>query len=100
MFNTEKIRLTMYKRKVSQKKLGEFLDIHQTAVSKKLLGEVPFNLEEIINLSNFLEVSFISLCAPKLQQLILEGIFKNLNEVQKAKKKLLVADYKEHNKNK
>ena len=52
------IRCTMRRQKVSQNDLGYQLGLQQTAISKRLSGEVDWTLFEILNAFEILGIKF------------------------------------------
>ena len=52
------IRCTMRRQKVSQNELGYQLGLQQTAISKRLSGEVDWTLFEILNAFEILGIKF------------------------------------------
>lgn len=52
------IRCTMRRQKVSQNDLGYQLGLQQTAISKRLSGEVDWTLFEVLNVFEILGIKF------------------------------------------
>lgn len=52
----EKVHLLMWKRRIGQKDLAPMLGIGQPALSRKLRGERPWTIEELLELGRILDV--------------------------------------------
>lgn len=50
------IRAELARRKVSQVKIAALLDISQAGVSRRLRGETPLDVNELVKIADFLEV--------------------------------------------
>lgn len=50
------IRAELARRKVSQVKIAALLDISQVGVSRRLRGETPLDVNELVKIADFLEV--------------------------------------------
>ena len=48
------VHMAMYRKGITQKRLAEHLGCHQTALSKKLHGQRPWTLAELITVADFL----------------------------------------------
>jgi transcriptional regulator with XRE-family HTH domain len=55
------VRDAMSQRRVSQTVLGRSLGMSQTAVSRRLMGEVPFDVVELVAIAGLLHVPLSSL---------------------------------------
>lgn len=55
------IRAEMDRQRLSQEKLGRLLSLSQPAVSRRLTGHVPFNVEELDLIANKLNLSLADL---------------------------------------
>lgn len=52
----DEVRAAMARRRVSQAALGKHLELSQAAVSRRLLGEIPFDISELTAIASFLGV--------------------------------------------
>lgn len=55
------VRAEMARRSVTQERLAEALDLSQAAVSARLRGKTPFDINELHTIAEFLEVSLSAL---------------------------------------
>lgn len=63
------VRAAMRDRNVSQRKLAALLDLSQTAVSRRLKGEVEFSISEIRSAGLLLATDFSPLLSPETSAL-------------------------------
>lgn len=52
----DEVRAALARRRLSQSDLGQHLGLSQAAVSRRLLGEVPFDIAELAAVAAFLDV--------------------------------------------
>lgn len=57
----DEVRAAMARKRVSQTKLADILGISQAAVSRRLTGEVAFDVNELSVLAGALDVSLATL---------------------------------------
>lgn len=59
----DEIRAHLARRRMSQSQLGSLLGLSQTAVSRRLLGEVPFDIDELTAVADALGIDVRDLIA-------------------------------------
>jgi transcriptional regulator with XRE-family HTH domain len=57
----DEVRAALARRRISQSALGVELGLSQSAVARRLTGEVPFDVAELSQIASFLEVPIASL---------------------------------------
>lgn len=57
------VRAEMSRRQVSQARLGEVLGLQQTSISKRLRGTIPFDIDELLRIADYLDVPLGALTA-------------------------------------
>lgn len=61
---TENIRRRMYEKHLSQLDLAAAVGLHQTALSRRLLGRIAFTVDELERIADVLDMQLAELVAP------------------------------------